>query len=226
MAEVPWMLPIGEATNGQEALTLIDGLKPDLVFLDVRMPEMSGLEVATQMQHQPSIVFTTAYDQYAVSAFELEALDYLLKPFSRKRFLKTLERIRHRLDQATPPPLAAQLDQLTGNQPYLENIFVRQGSRILPLCLQDVIHFQACENYIQLFTKTESHLIHLPMAELIEKLDPSAFLRIHRSHIINLHHIQNMEIYDERRLIVSLSHGEKVLASRSGSKILKKQIFS
>lgn len=225
MAEVDWILPVGEASDGMEAVQLIDSLKPDLVFLDVRMPELSGLEVLQKIEHQPFIVFTTAYDQYAVAAFELEALDYLLKPFSRKRFVKTLERIRCRISlEDHSRHRQDQLQHAFANQPFLTKIFVRKGSKILPLAIADVIHFQAAENYITLQTVKNMFTLHLAMGDLEKRLDPQHFLRVHRSHIINLDHIQGMEVFDERRLLVCMDNGQKVIASRAGSQRLKQRI--
>lgn len=207
-------------------MELIDSLEPDLVFLDVRMPEKSGIEVATQIRHRPFIVFTTAYDQYAVTAFELAAVDYLLKPFSRKRFGQAMERIRDRVQQKSGgDDLGERVQGALASSRILDKMFVRQGSRILPVALEDVVHFQAAENYISLRVGGQSFMIHLAMADLEKHLDPSRFVRIHRSHIVNLNHIRAMEVFDDRRLLVCLSNGEKVLASRSGSQTLKRRIM-
>ena len=190
------------------------------------MPEKSGIEVVNQMQHQPFIVFTTAYDQYAVTAFEVAAVDYLLKPFSRKRFGQAMERIRNRVQR--PPGkhhFGERVHEALDGKGFLDKMFVRQGSRILPVELKDVTHFQAAENYISLRVRDQTFLIHLAMVDLEKRLDPAHFVRIHRSHMVNLNHIEKMEIFDDRRLMIYLSSGEKLLASRTGSQILKRRIM-
>ena len=226
MALVPWLNCVGEAVSGRDALAMIDRLQPDLVFLDIHLPEMSGLQVAAQMRWRPFIVFTTAYDQYAVTAFELEAVDYLLKPFSGARFVKTMERIRGRILQGEARrELHARLPNLSGAEAYPRRIFVRRGRHILPLATEEVIYFKAAENYVEVHGGGGVFLVHITMGDLETRLDPAQFIRIHRSYTVNMRWIQGMEAHDERRLAVRLPGNQTIVASRSGSQKLRRYIF-
>lgn len=219
--DIEWLKIVGEATDGRTAIDLIDALQPELVFLDVQMPEISGLEVLNRTKHQPAVIFTTAFDQYAIDAFEHEAFDYLLKPFGRARFEHSLERVRRRFtenekqkDQILPQPK----NQLP------TRIFVRSRNKIVPLKIDDIARFEADDDYVKVFAGNRSHLINQTLTELENRLDASRFCRVHRSHIINLEFIERVESQD-RRLLIILKDKTEVLASRSGSQFLRAMIF-
>jgi two-component system LytT family response regulator len=226
---VDWLELIGEAADGRAAVALIDDLKPDLVFLDVRMPELTGIEVLGRIEHQPAVVFTTAFDRYAVAAFELEAIDYLIKPFGKKRFGSTLERVRRRLEATEQEPAGVPSAReraraaLDGRGP-LKRLFARKGSRIVPLRMDAVSRIEACDDYSEVYYRGETYLVHLRLQELEKRLDGEKFLRVHRSHVINLDHVEQLEPYDDRRLEVRLIDGSRVVASRAGSGKLKDMI--
>jgi two-component system LytT family response regulator len=217
--EVDWLELVGEASDGRQAVERIDALRPDLVFLDVHMPEMSGIEVMNRVEHQPAVVFTTAFDRYAVAAFELEAIDYLIKPFGRKRFHATLERVRRRLlaaggaaaPRASAPPGAR----------FLERIFAHKGTRIVPLRVREITRIAAADDYAEAHCRGEAFLVPLRLQELEGRLDPDRFVRVHRSHLINLDHIRQMRPCGDRRLEIDLTDGSRIVASRSGSQKLK-----
>jgi len=220
--EVDWLELVGEASDGNQAVERIDALHPDLVFLDVHMPEISGIEVLNRVEHQPAVVFTTAFDRYAVAAFELEAIDYLIKPFGRKRFHATLDRVRRRLStgaEALPPPLE-RAGAALGEGP-LDRLFARKGDRIVPLRVSEVTRIEACDDYTEVHCRGDTFLLHLRLQDLELRLDPRRFVRVHRSHVINLDHVQQMRPFDPRRLEIHLIDGSKVLASRSGSRKLR-----
>ena len=224
-ADASWLEIVGEASDGRSAIELIDRVRPDLVFLDVRMPEASGIEVLRRIRHRPAVVFTTAYDEYAVTAFELEAVDYLLKPFGRKRFVETLERVRPRLsrgaDAVEPAQLAARADQALGHQP-LTRLFVREDGRIVPVATAEIHRIEAEDDYCCLHTAAgASHLVSLPLGQLVLRLDPERFLRVHRSHVVNVEAIAEIRKHDDRRLEVQLVDGAVVVASRTGSQHLR-----
>lgn len=205
VAETAWVELVGEAADGLSAVEAIDRLRPDLVFLDVVLPELSGLEVLRRARHQPVVVFTTAYERFAVAAFEVEAVDYLVKPFGARRFHETMERVRRRM--ATDG----------------ERLFARNGTRLVPVPIRDVTHFQAEGDYVRAFHGGASHLLYISLAELEEKL-AGAFVRIHRSHIVNVDSVERIDRHDGRRVVVQLRGGERIVASRTGSAALRKAI--
>ena len=234
---------VGEAENGTDAVRLIDALKPDLVFLDVKMPGLTGLQVIERIRHKPAVVFTTAYDRYAVSAFELEAVDYLVKPFGRKRFLATLERVRRRIQEnaggqaaagfphpggPTDAPMpagpgGAGLPSGLGATP-LRRLFARSGDRIVPIPLAEVVRFEAAEDYVSVHAAGKVSLISVTLNELETHLDPERFQRVHRAHIINLDHVEQIRPFDERRLTIILKDGSRIIASRNASQRLRAQV--
>ncbi|PYQ53899.1 MAG: DNA-binding response regulator [Acidobacteria bacterium] len=220
LADAPWVAVVGEAPDGGEALRLIDALEPDLVFLDVRLPELSGLEIARRMRHSPAIVFTTAYDRYAIAAFELGAIDYLVKPFGRERFATTLSRIRTRLAPPVPDGERARAALEPGP---LQRLFARQGERIVPIAAASIVRIQAQGDYAEVHAGPGVFLIHVSLAELAGRLDPRVFLQVHRSHIVNLTAVAHIEPHDERRLAIRLRDGSVVVASRGASEALRRQ---
>ncbi len=222
--EVDWLELVGEASDGRQAVGLIDEQTPDLVFLDVHMPELSGIEVLNRIEHQPAVVFTTAFDRYAVAAFELEAIDYLIKPFGRKRFRGTLERVQRRLARpdGLPPPRERARSALAEGP--LQRVFARKGSRIVPVRIDAVTRIAACDDYSEVHCRGETYLLHLPLVDFERRLDPAKFLRVHRSHVVNLDHVEQLRPYDDRRLEIRLIDGSSVVASRSGSQKLREMI--
>ena len=222
LAEVPWLAVVGEAKDGQEALDAIDSQKPDLLFLDVRLPELSGLEVARRMRHACEIVFTTAYDRFAIAAFELGALDYLMKPFGRERFAATLARVRERLGRASVPDGERARTALDPGP--LRRLFVRQGERIVPIPTASIVRVEAAGDYAEVHAAAGTFLLHLSLTELVERLDPARFEQVHRSHIVNLDEVREMRPFDERRLVLLLRNGEEVVASRSASEGLRRRV--
>lgn len=219
--ETGWIEGVGEASDGEAAIRMIDEKEPDVVFLDVELPELTGLQVLERIGHRPRVVFTTAYDRYAVTAFEFEALDYLVKPFGRRRFRETLERLRRRIDEdgLRAPGYRGERAALGGRFP--RRLFSRAGDRIVPVPVDSIIRLEAADDYVEAFCPEGSYLLDLTLAELEAKLDPDRFCRVHRSHIINLDQVAEMRRYDVRRLTLRMKDGSEVVASRSGSKALK-----
>jgi len=219
IAATSWLKLIGEATDGVTAIQRIDELKPQLVFLDVDLPELNGLDVLERISHQPHVVFTTAHDEYAVPAFEFDALDYLLKPFGRERFKQTLERIRRRLFNASPGPTVVERARHaveTDDRTTLTRVFVRDSDMIIPIAVRDMIRLEACDDYTAIYLAQAKYLVHVSLTEFTARLDPESFLRVHRSHTVNLNHVKSAEEFD-RRLVLYLSDGSEVTASRSGT---------
>ena len=218
VADEDWLKIVGEATSGSQAVEVIEDIKPDLVFLDIKMPGLTGLEVLQRVKHDPEVVFTTAYGDHAVTAFELEALDYVLKPFGRERFRQVLDRVRRRLI-ATPTCDGDRIRSGTGD--YVERLFVRDArGRIVQLRVSDVTRLAGADDYVELFANSMSYLVNLTLSDFERRLNPKHFRRIHRSKIVNLDHIISCRELN-RRLVVKLTDGSEVTASRSGSQTLR-----
>lgn len=223
---VEWLTLVGEAGDGAEAVRLIDRLEPDLVFLDVHLPELSGLQVVERIRHRPEIVFTTAYDRFALAAFEVGALDYLLKPFGRQRFQAMLARVRHRLAEPADPSRtewAAERARDALGSP-LRRLFARTGDRIVPIDVQTIQHVQACGDYVEVHCKEGRHLLHMSLGELASRLDPEMFCQVHRSHIVSFEAVESLRPFDARRLLIKLRNGTEILASRSASELLRRLV--
>lgn len=220
LESVEWIEVVGAAADGRSAVELIDDLRPDLVFLDIRMPVMSGLDVVRRVKHHPAVVFTTAFDEYAVTAFELEALDYLLKPFGHKRLGQALERIRGRLPTVPSEDLPDRLQSAMASGPATR-ILVRDGEAMVPVTVNDIVRISAADDYSMLHVAGRNHLVGVGLGNLARRLDPARFLRVHRSHLVNIEHIVRVAPHDDRRLLVRLSDGSEILSSRSGAQLLR-----
>lgn len=220
LAGVPWIELVGEAADGKTAVALADERRPGLLFLDVRLPELSGLEVARRIRYPAEIVFTTAYDRFAVAAFEIGAVDYLVKPFGRERLAAAVARVRARLGQG-PVPASDRVRNALSPGP-LARLFARQGDRIVPIAVRGVRRIQAQGDYAEVHAAEGVYLIHVTLAELAARLDPAQFRQVHRSHIVNLDAVAHIRPHDERRLALTLKDGSVVVASRSASEELRK----
>lgn len=210
----------GEAADGASALEQIQRNRPDVVFMDIQMPEMTGLEVLRRLDYLPRIVFTTAYDQYAVTAFELNAVDYLLKPFTRARFDAAVARL---LDAPPPREVLGQALAQAGTRgaDRLERVLVRDRGRIFPLAVADIVCLRADSKYTAIVARGQTFLVRIGIAELEARLDPARFVRIHRSAMINLDFVRSMKADDQSQLQIEMLDGTVLTASRDGSRILR-----
>jgi two-component system LytT family response regulator len=213
--------PISEARNGKQAAAKIRAQVPDLVFLDVQMPDLDGLSVLRHVgvRKMPAVIFVTAYDRYAVEAFEIQAVDYLLKPFTQQRFYQALERAKLRLktgESQLDQQVLSILEQLTKGPGYLERLAVRSARGTVFVKVRDVVWIEAAENYIKLHVGNAEHLIQTTMNGISRKLDPASFFRIHRSRIVNINHIQS---------ISAAFHGEFLLKLKSGVELRSGRVY-
>jgi two-component system LytT family response regulator len=225
IAEQPMLALVGEAADGASALEQINRIKPDVVFMDIQMPEMTGLEVLRRLEHLPEIVFTTAFDQYAVTAFELNAVDYLLKPFSRARFDAAVERLMEPGeggDEAETGGAKAALDMATSREATrLDRILVRDRGRIFPLAAAEIEYLKADAKYTAIVARGKTFLVRIGISELEARLDPARFVRIHRSALVNLDFVESMQADDQSQLQLMMKDGSVLVASRDGSKMLR-----
>jgi two-component system LytT family response regulator len=219
----PGLQLVAVCGDGEEALAQIRALKPALVLTDIQMPGLTGLQVVQALQqdaHQPRIIFTTAYDAHALAAFELHAVDYLLKPFSRERFD---EAISHALRDAAPS--AADVAQALGApaDAPLTRLLVRDQGKIFPLQVDAIESLRSDNKYTAITSKGRSFLVRLPIASFETRLDPTRFLRVQRGCIVNLDFVESMTPDENSQLVVQLRDGTRITANREVSKMLREQ---
>jgi two-component system LytT family response regulator len=225
LAEVEWIECVGVAADGRSAVRLIDALEPDLVFLDVQLPELNGLGVLQEAHHQPAVVFTTAHDRYAVAAFEVQAIDYLLKPFGRRRLLQALERVRGRLATGRPATPAPHERAALELAPQILRLARTARGELIPLRLDAATRFEAAGDYVEAHVRGERLLLRMSLGELEQALDGRRFWRVHRSHLVAADAVKSVREHDdERRLIVVLGDGTEIVASRAASRRLRELI--
>jgi two-component system LytT family response regulator len=213
---------VAECGNGFDAVKAISEHKPDLVFLDVQMPKLDGFEVLELTASDVAVVFVTAYDQYAMKAFDAAAVDYLLKPFDLERFRTALERVRRRLGEKVAQPNPAELKAAA--QPpghHTQRIVVKDGTRVHIIPIAQLDYAEAQDDYVALHTAGKTYLKQQTISSLESSLDPSRFVRVHRSYIVNLERVAKIEPYTKDTRIAVLSDSSKVPVSRAGYLRLK-----
>ncbi|CAM3969989.1 LytR/AlgR family response regulator transcription factor [Roseateles saccharophilus] len=219
----PGLQLVAVCEDGEEALAQIRALKPALVLTDIQMPGLTGLQVVQVLQgdaHQPRIIFTTAYDQHALTAFELHAVDYLLKPFSRERFD---EAVAHALRDAAPSNSEVAQALGTPADAPLTRLLVRDQGKIFPLQVDAIECLRSDNKYTAITSKGRSFLVRLPIADFETRLDPARFLRVQRGCIVNLDFVDSMTPDENSQLVVQLRDGSRITANREVSKMLREQ---
>lgn len=217
-----WLQVVGEASDGLSALAEIERLRPELVFLDIQMPGLIGTELLRRLRGgsgAPLVVFTTAHAEHALTAFELGAADYLLKPFGPERLAATLERVRAALGEPAPP-VHERLAELLEPGP-IQRLFVRSGTAIVPVAVAEVTHFEAVGDYVAVHQVGTQHLLHLSLARLEQRLDAERFVRIHRGCIVNLDAVRRFRRLPNGQLSAELRNGQALSVSRSRSQALR-----
>lgn len=218
----PGLRLVGEAADGASALERIALLRPEVVFMDIQMPEMTGLEVLRRLDYLPQIVFTTAYDQYAVTAFELHAVDYLLKPFTRARFAASVARLLEGgAQEPDRPGLEDALLRATSGPARLDRILVRDRGRIFPLAVGEIEYMKADSKYTVIVARGQHFLVRIGISELEAQLDPSRFIRVHRSALVNLDFVESMRADEQSQLQIFMRDGSCIGANREASKLLR-----
>lgn len=220
----PELRVVGEAANGFEALQLLDRLTPDLVFLDIQMPGLTGLEVARQTANRCHVVFVTAFDAHAVAAFEQGAVDYVLKPYSMERLALAVSRVRQRIG-STPAPLDNVLRELASIAParnHLRWINASKGQEVVLITVDEIVYFQSDTKYTRVVTANSEALIRRTLKELQDELDPACFWPIHRSTIVNANAIAGVSRDFRGRVVVKLkSRAEKLQVSEAHAHLFR-----
>jgi two-component system, LytTR family, response regulator len=214
---------LAECSNGFEAIKQISELKPDLIFLDIQMPKLTGFEMLEILEEPPVIIFTTAFDQYALKAFEVNAIDYLLKPFSEERFAEALVKAVKMIFSI--PPQKQKLDELVNvggrRNEFLDRIVIKQGQKISIVSADEIIYIEAQDDYTMLYTAKGNFLKQKTMKYYDENLDPAEFIRIHRSYFVKLRSVKQIELFEKESYRVILHDGRQLPVSKSGYQKLK-----
>ncbi|MEP6711934.1 MAG: LytTR family transcriptional regulator DNA-binding domain-containing protein [Ferruginibacter sp.] len=211
LADFPEVEVIGEAANAQEGIEKIEQLMPDLIFLDIQMPGKTGFDMLMELERAPHVIFTTAYDEFALKAFEVNALDYLMKPVEPKRLADAL----HKLQQVEEKEMAAAMAGINrGMLSETDQVFVKDGERCWFVKLSEVRLFESVGNYAKVYFSTHKPLILKSLNALEERLDEKTFFRANRKHIVNLRMIDKVEPYFNGGLLLDLKGGEKIEVSR------------
>ena len=227
LAADPDVTAIYEAKNGREAVAGIQDTRPGLVFLDVQMPEMDGFQVVEEVgaEQMPPVVFVTAHDQYAIQAFDINAIDYLLKPVTAERFAKAMARVKSRLEtksaEESSRRILSMLETLAAPRRAVKRLAVRSGGKTVFVDVEDVDWIEAAENYVQLHAGRSTHLLHVTMNTMEQSLDGEVFLRIHRSIIVNVRRIREMQPVAHGEYVITLENGVRVQSGRMYNERLK-----
>ena len=205
LADVSWIALVGEAGDGASTVATVNAVRPDLLFLDIQMPAGDGLEVLRTLVHHPHVIFTTAFDKYAVAAFEVQALD----------------RVRQQVHGRDPEPVAERFESASRRHQPLRRLYVRVGGRIIPVAVEKILHCEARGDYVALHTADGCYVVNTSVEYLADRLSPESFVRIHRSRIVNLEAVEAFERHDEKRVRARLTNGTTVVASRAWSSALR-----
>jgi two-component system, LytTR family, response regulator len=215
---------IGECENGFDGVKAINDKKPDLVFLDIQMPKITGFEMIELLDFKPQIIFTTAYDQYALKAFEMNAVDYLLKPFSKDRLLAAIEKVKHRI--LTEESSVEKLEELSNFRPgeaFIDRVVVKDRHKIHIITVDKIRYIESLDDYVMIYTTDGRHMKQKTMKYFEENLDPKNFIRIHRSFIVQVDNIAEIQQYEKESYIVILKDAAKtkLKVSKTGYKKIK-----
>lgn len=213
---------VAESENGFDALKKVQELKPDLMFLDIQMPKISGFELLEVMENPPVVIFSTAYDQYAINAFEQNALDYLLKPYALERFASAIDKARNAILKSDSLAPIEKLNEFRDtNEPLTHHVVVRQGSKIIVIPLNEIFYFEAQDDYVEIHSSKGNFLKEKTMKYFETQLPSTNFVRVHRSYIVQMSYVDKIELYEKETHLVVMKDGSKLRASREGYKKLR-----
>jgi two-component system LytT family response regulator len=217
---------VGDAANGTEAVAMIDKLKPELIFLDVQMPGMTGFEVLDDIDHEPYVIFTTAYDQYAIQAFEKNAVDYLLKPLDVERFKIAVDRAlkRKKMEAGDLENLLGSLRPVRERTSYESHVFVQKSEKLYSLPVEEILHLEASGDYTIITTKNDQFVSSSGIGKLEEIMNPDRFIRVHRSTIVNINYLKEIERHFNGGMVVKMQSGKSFPVSRTYAKQIRKRV--
>ncbi|NJK87220.1 MAG: response regulator [Bacteroidales bacterium] len=223
LAEKEEIHVIGECSNGFDGIKSIHDLKPDLVFLDIQMPKLNGFEMVELMDEIPEIIFITAHNEFAIKAFELNAIDYLLKPYSKERLLSAVDKAILKIQNKESKPNVKNLinSPLTDK---IERVVVKTGNKIKVIPVQKINYLEAQDDYVMLYTDEGKNLKQATMKYFEDHLDPNVFIRVHRSYMVKLDQVIQMEPYSKDNYVLKLKNGTTIKVSKSGLKNLKEKL--
>lgn len=229
LEDFPEMELVGEYDNGFDGLKAINEIKPDAIFLDVQMPKLTGFELLEVLEHQPEVIFTTAYDQFAIRAFERNAVDYLLKPFSKERFKEAISKLNSRLeaigaDTKVESGIEKIRKHFAESDEKLNRVVIKKSGKIHVISTGDINYLEAQDDYVMVYTDEGRFLKQQTMKYFEQHLDEQQFVRVHRSYIANISRIERIEPYEKSNFILILKDGNKVPVSRSGMQVLKENL--
>lgn len=215
---------VAECANGFDAVKAVTELQPDLIFLDIQMPKLSGFEVLELLDELPVIVFVTAFDQYALKAFDVHAVDYLLKPFTKDRFADALQRALENINKKNTSSLRHLVEETTSSDELLERVLIKEGSKVLVIPVGKIDYLEAQDDYVNFRVEGKSHLKQQRLSTLENQLDKKQFVRIHRSYILNIERLAKIELYAKDSRVALLKDGTKLPISRTGYDKLKEML--
>lgn len=214
----PQLSLVATATDGWEAVAVLNDVRPDIAFLDVQMPQLDGFEVLKRVRSAPLVIFTTAYDEYAIQAFEVHAIDYLLKPYSKERFTAAVVRAEQTLHSRDRGGHERRMREMIHSpheeRNYLDRLSVRKGHVYRVVAAVDVVAFKADDGLVFLHTADDRFIVDATLAQLEKELDPAIFLRVHRSSIVNIDHIHNIVPWGHSQLAIEMSNDDRLFVSR------------
>ncbi len=217
---------IGECSDGFSGVKAVNEMKPDLLFLDIQLPKLTGFEILELVEHSPVIIFTTAYDQFALKAFEMNATDYLLKPFSSDRFDTAMQKALDKLKskKSERPVIKKLVETVDEKSETIDRVVVKTGSKIKVIPADKIMYIEAQDDYVMIYAEESKHLKEKTMKYFETHLDNSQFIRIHRSYIVNVNFIVQLEHFSKENYLVILKNGAKLKVSDSGYKNLKSRL--
>jgi two-component system, LytTR family, response regulator len=222
LSNFPALILLGEANNGVDAVKMINEFKPDLVFLDIQMPGLTGFDVLKHLEELPQIIFSTAYDQYALKAFEVHAVDYLLKPYTQERFKVAVEKVTSNIADNKAKELTNSL--LMDAEKYPQKILVQAKNKLVTISVKDIIRIEAYGDYSKIITEEKTFISNYGISQLEQKLDETIFLRVHRSSIINIDKIEELNKYG-KSYDVTMQNKDIVRVSRGYMETIKKLMY-